>query len=53
MREYKSKKALFCLHPEMQGIDIYGKFSYILDNTALQIGLIPCATRLKYYDGTF
>ena len=46
------KQALYCIEEQLYDIDLYGNWVSDSYYSALDIMLIPCATRYTAYDGT-
>ena len=46
------KQLLYCLDEQLYDIDLYGNWISDTNYAALDIMLIPCATRYTAYDGT-
>ena len=43
---------MFCLHPEIKDIDLYGTWASGEAYSAIDVQLVPCASRIPLFDGS-
>ena len=52
MNKFKQEGALFCLQPEVLETQLFSSWKLKQDYIALDIALVPCASKVELFDGS-